>query len=133
MPWIVLIISAVLEAVWATALGMSDGLTRPAPTVVFFVATVLSMIGLAKAMRHIPLSVAYSVWVGLGAGLTVAYAMVTGTEPVSTLKIVFLIGLIGSVIGLKFVKTEPGRRSTVVGDPRARATGRRPARDRWSR
>ncbi|WP_432559521.1 DMT family transporter [Granulicoccus sp. GXG6511] len=113
MAWVVLILSAVLEAVWATALGLSDGLTKPVPSVVFFVATTVSMIGLAWAMKRIPLSVAYSVWVGLGAGLTVAYAMATGTESVSVLKILFLIGLIGSVVGLKFVKTEPGRRSPV--------------------
>lgn len=111
MAWVILILSAVFEAVWATALGMSDGLSRPGPTVVFFVATTLSMIGLAWAMKHIPLSVAYSVWVGLGAGLTVTYAMVTGTESVSLPKVILLLGLIGSVVGLKFVKTEPGRRA----------------------
>lgn len=113
MAWLVLIVSAVLEAVWATALGMSDGLTQPGPTVVFLVATTLSMIGLAWAMKSIPLSVAYSVWVGLGAGLTVTYAMATGTESVSVLKIALLVGLIGSVVGLKFVKTEPGGRAPI--------------------
>lgn len=107
MAWIVLIASAVLEAVWATALGLSDGLSRPVPTIVFLIATTLSMVGLAWAMKQIPLSVAYSVWVGLGAGLTVAYAMVAGTESVSVVKILLLIGLIGSVVGLKFVKAEP--------------------------
>lgn len=110
MAWIVLLASAVLEAVWATALGMSDGLTQPGPTIVFLITTTLSMIGLAWAMKSIPLSVAYSVWVGVGASLTVAYAMLTGTETVSGLKIALLIGVIGSIIGLKFVKTEPGRR-----------------------
>lgn len=107
MAWVVLILSAVLEAVWATALGASDGLSRPGPTVVFLIATTLSMVGLAWAMKRIPLSVAYSVWVGLGAGLTVAYAMLSGTESVSVLKILLLLGLIGSVVGLKFVQTEP--------------------------
>ena len=45
MPWIVLVVSAVLEAVWATALAQSAGLTLLGPTVVFFVATVLSVVG----------------------------------------------------------------------------------------
>ncbi|HHV20083.1 MAG TPA: multidrug efflux SMR transporter [Propionibacterium sp.] len=122
MAWIVLILSAVLEAVWATALGMSHGLTKPLPSLVFFIATTLSMIGLAWAMKHIPLSVAYSVWVGLGAGLTVAYAMATGNESVSVLKVVFLLGLIGSVVGLKFVPTEPGGRSPVTDSHEAMTT-----------
>jgi quaternary ammonium compound-resistance protein SugE len=102
MAWLVLVLSAVLEAVWATALGMSDGFREPLPTVVFLIASVLSFFGLAQAMRRIPLSVAYSVWVGLGAGLTITWAMLTGAEPVSAVKVVLLIGLIGSVVGLKF-------------------------------
>jgi quaternary ammonium compound-resistance protein SugE len=107
MAWIVLMLSAVLEAVWATALGMSNGFTRPLPVLVFLIASVLSFLGLAWAMKHIPLSVAYSAWVGIGAGLTVTWAMLTGTESVSVLKILLLAGLIGSVIGLKFVRSEP--------------------------
>lgn len=106
--WIVLIASAVLEAVWATALGQSEGFSRPLPTVVFGVSVVLSMLGLSFAMRALPITVAYTVWIGLGAALTVIWAMVTGAEPVSPLKIVLLAGLVGSVVGLKFVRTVPG-------------------------
>ena len=54
MPWIVLTLSGVLEAVWATALGRSEGLSRVGPTVTFGVALVLSMAGLAYAMRDLP-------------------------------------------------------------------------------
>lgn len=105
MPWIVLLASAVFEAVWATALGMSEGLTRPLPTAVFAVALVVSMAGLAIAMRQIPLSVAYAVWTGVGAALTVAFAMATGAEPFTWTKTVFLAGIIGCVIGLRLLKT----------------------------
>ncbi|MGD7705448.1 DMT family transporter [Microlunatus sp. Y2014] len=105
MAWLILIISAVFEAVWATALGMSDGFTRPVPTVVFLVAGAISMIGLARALKAIPLGTAYAVWTGIGAALTVTYAMITGTEAVSAAKIIFLVGIIGAVIGLKLVPT----------------------------
>ncbi|WP_247827259.1 DMT family transporter [Arthrobacter antioxidans] len=101
MAWIVLVISGVLEAVWATALGRSEGFTRLAPTVVFGVAIVASMAGLAYAMRTLPIGTAYAVWVGIGASLTVVYAMATGSEPASLLKIVFLMMIVGGVIGLK--------------------------------
>lgn len=103
MAWLVLILSAVAEAVWATALGDSDGFSRPAPTVVFAVFVTLSMIGLAWAMRRIPLGTAYAVWVGLGAALTVSWAAFTGNETLSPWKVVFLVGILGAVIGLKFV------------------------------
>ncbi len=54
MAWLVLVVSGVLEAVWATALGRSEGFSRIVPTVVFGVALVLSMAGLAFAMRDLP-------------------------------------------------------------------------------
>ncbi|MCU1408813.1 MAG: ligand-binding protein [Microbacteriaceae bacterium] len=67
MSWIVLIVSGLLEAVWATALGKSEGLTKLWPSVVFGVALVASMGGLAFAMRDISTGTAYAVWVGIGA------------------------------------------------------------------
>lgn len=120
MPWVVLLISAVLEAVWATALGASAGFTRPLPTVIFLVANVLSMLGLGVAMRSIPISVAYSVWVGIGAALTVGFAMVSGQELVSPLKLVFLAGIILCVMGLKFAKPPEPR---TAGEPDGPALG----------
>ena len=105
MPWIVLLISGVLEAVWATALGESRGFTQPAPTVIFLVGLALSMLTLAYAARHIPIGTAYAIWVGIGAALTVAYAMITGAESASAAKIVCLLAIVGSVIGLKLVRS----------------------------
>jgi quaternary ammonium compound-resistance protein SugE len=101
LSWIVLILSGVLEAVWATALGKSDGLSRLWPSVVFGAGVVLSMVGLAYAMRQLPVGTAYAVWVGIGAVLTVAYAMATGEEAVSAIKILLLGGIVACVIGLK--------------------------------
>ena len=103
MSWIILIVSGLLEAVWATALGKSEGFTKLWPTVVFGVGIVLSMAGLAFAMRDIPTGTAYAVWVGIGAALTVTYAMVTGAEPVSVVKVLLILGLVGCVIGLTVV------------------------------
>lgn len=109
MHWVVLIISAVLEAVWATALGHSDGFSRPGATAVFLVAAVLSMAGLGYAMRGIGIGTAYAVWTGLGAVLTVLYSVLFSGEHASILKMLFLAGIIGCVIGLKFVDSKDGQ------------------------
>ncbi|QNE37414.1 DMT family transporter [Leifsonia shinshuensis] len=101
MSWIVLILSGVLEAVWATALGKSAGFTRPVPTVVFVVGLLASMGGLAYAMRDISTGTAYAVWVGIGAALTVLYAMVFGGDGFSLVKLLLILGLVGCVVGLK--------------------------------
>ncbi|MFW0797077.1 SMR family transporter [Gordonia sp. CPCC 205515] len=103
MAWIVLVISGVLEAVWATALGKSEGFSRLGPSVVFAVALVASMAGLAYAMRTLPTGTAYAVWVGIGATLTVVYAMATGAESATLLKALFIVMIVAGVIGLKLV------------------------------
>ncbi|MET9632064.1 SMR family transporter [Lentzea sp. NPDC006480] len=105
MYWAILLVSAVLEAVWATALSNGNYL-------IFITAATLSMAGLSAGMKRIPVGTAYAVWVGTGAALTVAWAMITGEEPVSVWKIVFLTGIIACVIGLKFLK--PAGRSVEV-------------------
>jgi quaternary ammonium compound-resistance protein SugE len=101
VSWFVLVLSGVLEAVWATALGRSEGFSRLGPSLAFASALVASMAGLAYAMRDLPVGTAYAVWVGIGAVLTVVYAMATGEEPVSLLKLVFLLMIVGGVVGLK--------------------------------
>ncbi|QLD12641.1 DMT family transporter [Microbacterium oleivorans] len=103
MAWFVLLLSAVCEAVWATALGHSQGLTEPAATVVFVVGVTLSMVGLGWAMKQIPIGTAYAVWVGVGAALTVAWSILSGAEPFSIGKVVFIAGIVAAVIGLKLV------------------------------
>jgi len=115
MAWSLLLASAVLEAVWATALGYSDGFTQPLPTVVFVIALAASMVGLAKASRHIPIGTAYAVWVGIGAVLTVGWAVAAGDESFSWGKAVFVAGIVAAVVGLKLV---PARRSD-TGDERS--------------
>ena len=108
MAWVILIASGVLEAVWATALGASAGFTRPIPVVIFFVGLLLSMWGLGRAMRTIPVGTAYAVWVGIGAALTVTYAMLTGAEAFSIGKALFIAGIVAAVVGLKLVPAKPG-------------------------
>lgn len=101
MSWVILVLSGMMEAVWATALDRSQGFSRFWPSTIFVVALLASMAGLAYAMRELPLGTSYAVWVGIGATLTVIYAMVTGAESVSLLKILFLAMIVGGVIGLK--------------------------------
>ena len=85
------------------ALGRSEGFTRFGPSVVFILALVASMGGLAYAMRELPTGTSYAVWVGIGASLTVAFGMLAGSEPVSLAKVLLLVGLVGCIVGLKLV------------------------------
>jgi quaternary ammonium compound-resistance protein SugE len=101
VAWLVLVSSGAFEAVWAIALGKSHGLTRLTPSLVFIVAGLLSMSGLAYAMKTLPTATSYVVWVGIGAALTFTYAVLTGVEPISVTKVVLVVGIVTCVIGLK--------------------------------
>ena len=103
MAWIVLVVSGVLETVWAAALAQTRGFTRLVPSVVFGVALVLSMAGLAYALRTLPVGTGYAVWVGIGAVGTAAYGMVALGEPATVARLLCLVAIVGGVVGLKFL------------------------------
>ena len=102
VSWLVLVLSGVLEAVWATALGRSEGFSRLVPSVVFGVALVLSMVGLGYAMRELPVGTAYAVWVGIGAVGTALVGMIALNEPAGVPRILCLLMVVCGVAGLKY-------------------------------
>ena len=101
MAWIVLVVSGLLETVWAIALDRSAGFSRVVPTVVFAVALVLSMAGLGYALRSIPVGTGYAVWVGIGAVGTALVGMLALGESASLPRIICLLLVVSGVVGLK--------------------------------
>jgi quaternary ammonium compound-resistance protein SugE len=81
VSWLVLVLSGVLEAVWATALGRSEGFSRLVPSVVFGVALVLSMVGAGLRDARAAVGTAYAVWVGHRRGADRRHRHGDGEEP----------------------------------------------------
>jgi quaternary ammonium compound-resistance protein SugE len=104
VAWVVLVVSGVLETVWAAALSRAAGFTRLAPSVVFGVALVLSMVGLGYAMRTIPVGTAYPVWVGIGAVGAALYGMLAQGESASVARLLCLVAVVAGVVGLKVLQ-----------------------------
>ena len=93
MTWVVLFVAGLFEVVWALALKESDGFSKPAPTVLFVVALVISMGLLAVALRSLPVGTGYAVWTGTGAvGAAIAGMVLLGEA--ATLTRIVPIGLI---------------------------------------
>lgn len=101
MAWAVLIISGLLESVWAVALAASDGFRKLVPSLIFVVFQIITLIGLAYAMKTLPTGTSYAVWVGCGAVATVIIAIARKDERLTVSKAVLLLVLIGSVVGLQ--------------------------------
>lgn len=103
MAWFMLIVSGAFETVWALALSASKGFTRLWPSVVFVVALVISMGGLALALRSIPVGTGYAVWVGVGAIGTAVFGMLVLGEAASVAKLLCLLLIVAGIVGLKLV------------------------------
>jgi len=101
MAWLALILSGVLETVWAIALERSDGFRRPLATAIFVVALAFSMAGLGYAVRSIPVGTGYAVWVGIGVVGTAVVGMAFLGESASLPRLLCLVLVLAGVIGLK--------------------------------
>ena len=101
--WLLVLLAGALEIVWAAALKASDGFQRPVPAVLGVACAALSLFLLSLALRSIPVSVAYAIWVAIGTAGVAIYGMAVLHEPISLVKIASLvlvgIGAVGLVAG----------------------------------
>ena len=103
MAWIMLLLAGLLEIGFTTSMRYIDGLQRPLPLLGFVVFATASLYLLMKASETIPLGTSYAVWTGIGAAGTALIGLIYFGEPATTLRVVFLALLIGSIVGLKWV------------------------------
>ena len=58
---------------------------------------------LVRVAQTLPIGTSYAVWTGIGAVGTVLVGVLVFKEPVTFLRLLFLLTLIGSIVGLKTV------------------------------
>ncbi len=101
MAWMELLIAGGLEVFWSTFLKLSEGFTRPLYTVLTLAGLAASFFFLAQATKVLPLGTAYAVWTGIGAVGAVIVGVVVFKEPVTALRMLFVVLLLTGIIGLK--------------------------------
>ncbi len=101
MPWVMLTIAGLLEIVWAYTMKLSDGFSKPWPTVATFVVMFASFGLLALAMKHLPLGTSYMVWTGIGALGTFVVGIVLLGETVTPMRLVAAAMLLGGLVLMK--------------------------------
>jgi len=69
----------------------------------FLIALTMSMLLLIKATQTLPIGTAYAVWTGIGAVGTVIVGILFFKEPLSFWRLFFIVTLIGSIVGLKYL------------------------------
>ena len=99
--WLILFFAGILEIFWAVGLKYTEGFTRFIPSVFTLIALTGSMYLLSKAAQTLPIGTAYAIWVGIGAVGASFFGIILFKEPLSAPRILFMILLIVSIIGLK--------------------------------
>ncbi len=100
MSWMLLITAIVLEVCGTTCMKLSEGFSNLTPSVLIFVFYGLSFAAFTFALKYLDVSLAYAVWAGLGVMLIAAVGILYFEEPVTALKIVSMLLVIGGVVGL---------------------------------
>jgi small multidrug resistance pump len=100
MAWLLLVGAILAEVVGTTALKLSTGLTRLAPSLVVGVAYLLSFVLLAFAVRHLQVSVAYAIWSGVGTATIAVIGWYAFGESLTVTKVAGMLLIIGGVVVL---------------------------------
>ena len=106
MNWILLIIGGLFEVGFTTCLNKAKTATSGEAGLWWFafaVCLTLSMALLYQASKSIPMGTAYAVWTGIGALGTVLTGILWFNEPADFKRLFFLIMLVASIAGLKWV------------------------------
>lgn len=103
MAWVWLLLGGISEVGFTTCLRFVDGFRNVGWTLGFLVSVTLSMGLLEVGSRSIPMGTAYAVWTGIGALGTVLVGVLFFEEPLGAVRLLFIVGLVGCIAGLKLV------------------------------
>ncbi|EEW53304.1 multidrug resistance protein, SMR family [Limosilactobacillus antri DSM 16041] len=101
MAWIYLLIAGIFEVVWATAMKLSNGFSILSYSILTIIGMVISFAGLILASKHLPLSLAYPVWTGIGAVGSIIVGVALFHDHLSPSTWLFVILLVIGLIGIK--------------------------------
>lgn len=106
MAWIFLFLAGLLEVVWAFLMKMSDGFSKPWPTVGTLAFMIVSFGLLSLAMKSLPLGTAYVIWTGIGAvGAFVVGIAVLG-EPLTPMRVIGAVLIVSGLVVLKLASSQ---------------------------
>ena len=106
MGWVLLIVAILLEVAGTTNMKLSEGFSRPVPSVLVLFFYALSIIALTFAVNRLDVSVAYALWSGMGTALVAIIGLWFFQESITIIKVVALGLIILGVVMLHFTSSE---------------------------
>ena len=64
--WVLLFLAIISEVIGTSFLKLSEGFSKPIPTLVVLVAYSTAMLLLSRVVQTIPLGITYALWSGIG-------------------------------------------------------------------
>ena len=64
--WVLLLFAITSEVIGTSCLKLSEGFSKPIPTLVVLVAYATAMLLLSRVVQTIPLGITYALWSGIG-------------------------------------------------------------------
>lgn len=101
MTWIYLVVAGIFEVFWATMMKLSNGFSQLGYAAATVVGMILSFGFLALATKHLPLSIAYPIWTGIGAVGAILVGVICFKDQIAPVTWIFIAMLIVGIIGIK--------------------------------
>ncbi|HKI62632.1 MAG TPA: multidrug efflux SMR transporter [Mariprofundaceae bacterium] len=98
--WSWLALAIALEVSGTVCLKLSEGFSRPVPTILIVVFYMASFSAMVMSLKRIELGVAYAVWAGIGTALIAVLGIVLFKESTTALKLAALVLIISGVVML---------------------------------
>ena len=99
-PWPLLMLAITAEVLGTSCLRLSQGMTKPVPTLLVFLAYAIAMGLLSKVVMSLPLGLTYALWSGIG---TVAITLVGWLAYQQNLSVGQIIGIAMITAGVVLV------------------------------
>lgn len=101
MAWIFLLIAGLFEIIWSFAMKLSEGFSKPVPTIIMMVTMLISFGLLSLSMKSLPLGTAYTIWTGIGAVGAFAVGIFVLNEPANLMRILAAFLIVSGLVLMK--------------------------------
>ena len=65
-PWVLLLLAIAAEVIGTSCLKLSQGFSRPVPTLIVLSAYAISMTLMSRVVQVLPMGLTYALWSGIG-------------------------------------------------------------------
>lgn len=96
--WIYLLFAILLEVAGTTSMKLSEGLSKPLPSVMMFIFYVLCFSSLSMALKEMEVGTAYAIWSGLGTAIVAVIGVLVFKDAFTVKKVIAVCLIIAGCV-----------------------------------